>query len=105
MAVGKILVNGEGLRSISGKLYSIINSIEGIEQTLLRLTSETENRWKGKAPSEAKADFKQIIKRSSSLREQLTKRAQSIEEVLERYESTEQTNVSQVSSLSVVNIF
>lgn len=57
MTAEKILVNGEGLRGISQKLYSMVDSLERIEATLSDMVSETENHWKGKAPKEAKQCF------------------------------------------------
>lgn len=101
----KILVNSEELKGISVKINSIISSIEGIEKTLDVLTTESESSWQGKAKEEAEKNFKKIKEKSGTLREQLTKRARSIEEVCSSYEKTEQQVLSGIQSLSVENIF
>ena len=105
MHLQKVLVDGEGLRATAGKLQSMAESVERIEKTIQNLIDESEGKWKGSARKEAEKDWKAITDKTAVLRQELMKRAQSIEEVLEKYEETEQKNLSDVNALSVANIF
>ena len=105
MDLERILVDSEALRGIAARLYSHVASIGSIEETMELLVSESGDDWKGNAKEEAAKDFKKIKKRGRELKDQLTLRAKSIEEVCAAYESTEQKSLSNVGSLSVEHIF
>lgn len=105
MHLQKVLVDGEGLRTIASRLRSMAESVERIEKTIQNLIDESEGKWKGRARKEAEKDWKALTDKTVVLREELAKRAQSIEEVLEKYQETEEKNMSEVNALSVTNIF
>lgn len=101
----KILVNSHELRGIASRIRQMETSIESIEAAADALIHETEGSWIGKARDEAGDNFDKLREKTSALREQLRKRAQSIEEVCAVYEETEKGISSEVQDLSVDHIF
>lgn len=101
----KILVNSHALRGIASRIRQMEASLESIEAAADALIHETEGSWIGQARDEAGDNFDKLKEKTSALREQLGKRAQSIEEVCAAYEETEQGIASEVQDLSVDHIF
>lgn len=105
MDLNKIYVQHSSLSAIAHNLQKVVNSIESMESAMDYLTDQSDKMWEGKAKEAAVKDFEKLKKRTKTVREELTKRADSIKEAAAIYEKTEGKNVSDVGSLSTDNIF
>lgn len=101
----RIYVNTDQLRAMAKQLQNIEQNLNGIEQAMDNLTSNTDRIWEGTAKEEAEKNFDKVKTRTVQLREEIIKRASSLQEVAESYDKTEGKSQNIVSDLSVNNIF
>lgn len=101
----RIHVNTEELRALASRLYGIEQNLKGIEQAMDNMTSSSDQIWEGSAKKEAVKDFNKVKVKTAELKEEIVKRASSLQEVAESYDKTEGKSQNIVSNLSVDSIF